>query len=335
MAEQFAISVDGLTKVFRSRQRGRVAAVDHLDLKISMGELYGLIGPDGAGKSTTVRLLVGLLKPTSGSIRLLGTETRSQYQLRRLKSQIGYMSQRANLYGDLTVIENLRLFARLQAVGARMQELRAATLLDLAGLQGVEDRLGRQLSGGMRQKLALACVLIHSPQILFLDEPTLGVDPLSRREFWHLLTKLRSDQGTTIFVCTPYMDEAEQCQRVGLLYHGTLLAEGTSKEIRQRLAGQLLDGRPSNLRAAKNLVASLPGVLEVQTFGDRLRVFVDDSNLRAPELATELVRQGIAMQDLRQVQPRLEEAFISLVKGQTSAQSAAGQQSPERQTQYR
>jgi ABC-2 type transport system ATP-binding protein len=332
VGDERVIQVDGLTKVFRSTQRGQVVAVDALDLWVRRGELYGLIGPDGAGKSTTIRLLAGLLTPSSGVVRILGLETRSERQTRQLKGRIGYMSQRANLYGDLTVIENLRLFARLQGVGRQAWEARAHSLLNLAGLHGVEDRLGSQLSGGMRQKLALACVLIHAPEILFLDEPTLGVDPSSRREFWSLLSRLRSEQGVTIFVCTPYMDEAEQCQRVGLLYRGKLLAEGSSRQIRQRLSGQLLDCRPSDLRAAKELAAALPGVIEVQSLGNHLRVFVDDAGQRAPELAAHLALQGITAHELRQMQPRLEEAFISLVQRQVAGQMDPAAQRVEHQT---
>jgi ABC-2 type transport system ATP-binding protein len=323
--DEVVIQAQGLTKAFRSRQRGQVMAVAGLDLRVTRGDIYGLIGPDGAGKSTTSRLLSGLLRPTAGCARVLDFDIADERQTRRMKAHIGYMPQRANLYGDLTVKENMRLFARLQGMERRVWAARTAELLRFVGLQDVEDRLGSQLSGGMRQKLALTCALIHSPQVLFLDEPTLGVDPVSRREFWHLLGRLRTDQGVTVFVCTPYMDEAERCQRVGLLYQGRMLAEDTPAAIRRRLDGQLLDCRPSDLRRARELASVLPGVIEVQTLGDRLRVFVDDADRRLAELMAAFTATGLLTDGIRQVQPGLEDTFISLVRRRAVAQPDTAQ----------
>jgi ABC-2 type transport system ATP-binding protein len=322
MADEIVIQTRDLRKVFHSKQRGQVAAVAGLDLRVGRGELYGLIGPDGAGKSTTIRLLTGLLRPTDGTAQVLGLGVDGSRNLRRLKARVGYMSQRANLYGDLTVRENLNLFARLQGMGRQARNERIPKLLQFVNLQGVQDRMGSQLSGGMRQKLALTCALVHEPEILFLDEPTLGVDPASRREFWSLLSRLRSDREVTVFVCTPYMDEAERCQRLGLLYQGKVLAEGAPKAIRQRLAVELLDCRPSDLRGAKAVVAGLAGVVEVQTLGDRLRVLVDHASQRLPELAAALADQGITTEGIREAQLGLEEAFIFLVRRQAAAQAS-------------
>jgi len=303
-----------LTKTFRTRQGGELTAVDGLNLVVARGETFALIGPDGAGKTTTVRLLAGLLTPTRGRATVLGYDTR--HQARDLKAHIGYMAQQFSLYGDLTVMENLRFFANVHGVSRAQQAEGTPKLLHFAGLERFTDRLGRQLSDGMKKKLALACMLVHDPEVVFLDEPTLGVDPVSRREFWDLLAELRMERGLTIFMCTPYMDEAERCHRVGLIYNGRLVAQGTPREIMRLVPGQLLDCRPSDFEQARALAPTLPGVLEVQTLGDRLRLFVDDAALRAPQIKAAMSRQNILTGDLRVVQPRLEEAFISLIQRQ-------------------
>jgi ABC-2 type transport system ATP-binding protein len=317
MPADTVVRTESLTKVFSSQQQSEVVAVAGLDLAVQRGETFGLIGPDGAGKTTTTRLLVGLLTPTRGRAAVLGYDT--VRQVMPLKRRIGYMAQRFSLYGDLTVMENLRFFANVHEVSPESQKKLIPELLDFAGLEGFERRLGDQLSGGMKKKLALACILIHSPEVIFLDEPTLGVDPVSRREFWKLLAALRAEQGLTIFVCTPYMDEAERCHRVGLIYEGQVVAQGTPREIAGRVPGQLLDCRPSDFEQAKLLAHGLPGILEVQTLGDRLRLFVDDAARRAPEIRDAMARHGVATGELRAAQPGMEEAFISLVQRQTEA----------------
>lgn len=312
--DAIVIRTEELTKTFRTRQGGEVVAVDGLNLAVARGETFGLIGPDGAGKTTTMRLLAGLLTPTRGRVSVLGFDP-----LRRgpvFKRHIGYMAQQFGLYGDLTVLENMRFFANAHQVSRQAQATRIPQLLRFAGLEGFETRLSSQLSGGMKKKLALACMLVHEPEVVFLDEPTLGVDPVSRREFWALLSALRLERGLTIFVCTPYMDEAERCHRVGLLYNGRLVAQGTPQEIKRQVPGQLLDCRPSDFEPAKALAAILPGVLEVQTLGDRLRLFVDDAAARAPQIQAALAQHGITTEGLRHLQPRMEEAFISLVQRQ-------------------
>ena len=305
-----AIDIRNLSKAYAD-----VQALSSITFSVQKGELFGVIGPDGAGKTTTVRLLAGLLTPTQGQITILGYNPRRQGHA--LKAHIGYMAQQFGLYGDLTVMENLRFFANVLGASPKAQATRIPQLLRFAGLEGFEGRLGDQLSGGMKKKLALACMLVHDPEVVFLDEPTLGVDPVSRREFWNLLAELRMKRGLTIFMCTPYMDEAERCHRVGLIYHGRLVAQGTPREIKRLVPGQLLDCWPSDFEQAKVLVPALPGVLEVQILGDRLRLFVDDAALRAPQIKAALARHNIVLAgDLRVVQPRMEEAFISLIQRQ-------------------
>jgi ABC-2 type transport system ATP-binding protein len=224
------------------------------------------------------------------------------------------MAQQFSLYSDLTVMENLRFFARVHGVRRAEQAERIPRLLHFAGLERFKDHLGRYLSGGMKKKLALASTLVHEPAVLFLDEPTLGVDPVSRREFWDLLAILRAEREVTIFVCTPYMDEAERCHRVGLIYNGRLVAQGVPKEIEQQVPGELLEFRPSDVAQAKTLAPSLPGVLQVQTLGDRLHLFVDDAAAREPQIRAALSTHHITVEGWRTLQPRMEEAFIWLIQ---------------------
>ena len=322
MTRQIALQTEGLSKVFASRRTDDVVAVDGLDLTVFAGETYGLIGPDGSGKTTTVRLLVGLLTPNSGRAVVLGYDAHTQSH--QLKARIGYMAQQFSLYADLTVIENLRFYADVHGIKRRRTNSPIDHLLRFAGLDGFEDRLGGQLSGGMKKKLALACMLVHNPDVVFLDEPTQGVDPVSRREFWDLLAALRLERSLTTFVCAPYMDEAERCHRVGLIFEGRLLAQGTPRALRDLLPGQLLDCHTSDFVRAKRLVDDLPGVLEVQTLGDRLRLFVDDATQRQPEIESFFARHHIQLKQYRVVQPRMEEAFIFLVKRQGQLRSKDG-----------
>src|SRR5512143_576969 len=279
---EFAISTEGLVKRFKTR-RGELTAIDHLALRVEQGETYGLIGPDGAGKTTTIRVVLGLLTRTEGESSILGLDSmRDTYQIRE---RIGYIAQQFVLPADLTVMENMLFFAKIQGVEFAQQKNRIAELLDFAGLADFTQRLAGQLSGGMKKKLALACSLVHEPQVVLLDEPTLGVDPVSRREFWNLLGNLRVEKGTTVFVCTPYMDEAERCVRVGLMYAGKLIANDTPFKIKKKLMGELLELTPSDLIASRRLVASMEGIRELQTYGDKLHVFVDDAACRRPEIA--------------------------------------------------
>jgi ABC-2 type transport system ATP-binding protein len=302
------IQTENLTRKFRD-----LVAVDHLNLEINRGEIFGLVGPDGAGKTTTIRLLVAIMDPTEGRATVAGFDTVKQAE--EIKKRIGYMAQRFNLYGDLTVLENLNFFADVFGVRGDEREERIERLLAFARLTEFTKRRATHLSGGMQKKLALACTLIHKPEIIFLDEPTTGVDPVSRREFWDILTELHLE-GVTLFVSTPYMDEAERCARVGLMFEGKIIVCDVPERIKGMVAGELLELRPTNLRAAQGVIAELPGVLEVQTYGDLLHIFVDDVALRQSQLEAALAAEKVEVVGLRQTRPRMEEAFISLIRKQ-------------------
>jgi ABC-2 type transport system ATP-binding protein len=318
--ENYVIRAEGLGKVFRTgrvwRRGSSVVAVDGVDLAVRRGETFGLIGPDGAGKTTTIRLLTGLLRPTAGRAEVLGFDVRRQAQ--SVRARVGYMAQQFRLYGDLTVAENLHFFADVHGLSRAERAERIPRLLAFAGLERFQKRLGSRLSGGMKKKLALASMLLHEPELVFLDEPTLGVDPVSRREFWDILARLRAERGLTILVSTPYMDEAERCHRVALIYGGRLIAQGAPDEIERRAPGQCLEFRPSDFRRARALAPSLPGVLEVQTCGHLLHVFVDDAAGREGEIGAALAAQGIGVTGLRRIPPRMEGAFISLIRRQAN-----------------
>ncbi len=315
MDERVVIATENLVKQFQAKT-GDVTAVDGVTLQVRRGETYGLIGPDGAGKTTTTRVILGLLTRTAGQSSILGYDSmRDTYQIRE---RVGYIAQQFALPGDLTVMENVRFFARVQGVSSAEQRNRIPELLEFAGLTEFTDRLASRLSGGMKKKLALACSLVHEPQVVLMDEPTLGVDPVSRREFWSLLGDLRRERGTTIFVCTPYMDEAERCNWVGLMYQGQLIAHDSPERIKRMAPGRLLEFTPSDFVPAWRLAPELPGVLEVQTYGAMLHLFVDDPVQRGPEIEAALAAEGITCQGMREIETRMEEAFISLIRRQSA-----------------
>ncbi len=321
MTKEITIQTKNMVKVFPTRH-GEVRAVDGVTLQVRRGEIYGLIGPDGAGKTTTVRLLLGLLTRTTGESRVLGFDSlRETYAIR---ARVGYIAQQFTLPPDLTVMENMRFFADVQGVERAAQRTRIPELLGFAGLRSFTGRRADRLSGGMKKKLALACSLIHAPQVLLLDEPTLGVDPVSRREFWDLLGTLRAEEDVTIFVCTPYMDEAERCNWVGLIYQGRCIAQERPAAIKQRVPGRLLELTPSAFAPAKRLVSDLKGVLEVQTYGRALHVFVDDVQRRSREIEAALAAEGVTCEGVREIEPRMEEAFISLVQRRAHQSDALG-----------
>ena len=308
---EICIETHELVKVFKTRL-GEVTAVNGIDLQVRNGETFGLIGPDGAGKTTTTRVILGLLQRSGGRSSILGYDSmRDTYEIRE---RVGYIAQQFALAPDMTVMENMRFFARVQGVSGREQRRRVPELLAFAGLSEFTGRLASQLSGGMKKKLALACSLVHEPQVVMLDEPTLGVDPVSRREFWNLLGNLRSEKGLTIFVCTPYMDEAERCSQVGLIYGGRLVACDSPTQVKKMVPGELLEFLPSDFERARTLVSEMEGVLELQTYGMLLHPFVDDAALRAPQIEAALAAQQIECRQMRQIQPRMEEAFISLIR---------------------
>jgi ABC-2 type transport system ATP-binding protein len=306
-----AISVKDLVKEFKVN-RQVVRAVDHLSLQVAPGETYGLIGPDGAGKTTTTRVILGLLSRTAGESSVLGCD--SMQDMYQIRERVGYIAQQFSLPPNLTVMENMQFFAGVQSVSAEQQKKRIPELLAFAGLGDFTHRLAGKLSGGMKKKLALACSLIHEPGVVMLDEPTLGVDPLSRREFWSLLGNLRAEKGLTIFVCTPYMDEAERCTRVGLIYQGRLIVDDSPARIKAMIPGHLLEFTPSVFDAALKLCAGMEGVLEVQTYGEKLHVLVDEASRRKAQIEAGLASLGIAHDNLREIQVRMEEAFISLIR---------------------
>lgn len=288
-----------------------VTAVDGLSLSIAPGELFGLVGPDGAGKTTTLRLLAGLLDVTDGAATVLGLDLKSRAEA--IKPHVGYMAQQFSLYGELSVLENLQFFAELFDVSRQDQRERTDRLLEFAGLTEFTDRRAANLSGGMQKKLALACTLIHQPEILLLDEPTTGVDPVSRREFWNILTELHV-QGTTVIVSTPYMDEADRCSRVGLMYAGVLVECDTPQNIRSRLDGDIIEVQAEDWQAALETVARLEGVRETQTYGESLNLLVDNGRKRLHVVERALKKSGIKYRSVRIAPARMEEAFISLIR---------------------
>ncbi|MEW5717526.1 MAG: ABC transporter ATP-binding protein [Chloroflexota bacterium] len=302
------IQAEQLTKHFR-----KVQAVRGINLDIAPGEIYGLIGPDGAGKTTMIRMLAGVMKPTAGVARVSGFDTARQAE--KLRHQVGYMAQRFGLYGDLSVRENMDFYADIFGVRGAEREPQIQRLLRFARLEEFQDRNADALSGGMKKKLGLACALIHRPQVLFLDEPTNGVDPISRREFWDILSDLHI-AGVTIFISTAYMDEAERCSRVGLMYQGEIIRQGAPAALRQLVRGDLIAIVADDLAATERIVAQMRGVSEVQAYGDRLHVFIDAAAQRLPEIEAALRAANISVTQIRPTAPHLQEAFISLVTHQ-------------------
>lgn len=294
-----------------TRNFKKTCAVNALDLSIQPGEIFGLVGPDGAGKTTTLRLLAGLLNISDGEATVAGYDLRKNAE--EIKSHIGYMAQQFSLYAELSVMENLQFFAHIYDVPRGEIQQRAERLLSFAGLSEFHNRRAGHLSGGMQKKLGLACTLIHQPKILLLDEPTTGVDPISRREFWNILTDLHLD-GTTIVVSTPYMDEADRCSRVGMMYEGELVICDTPKNIRAEIQGEMLELTLNEWQTAKTLTENLPGVLEVQTYGEALHLLVDSGKKRLPQIKRTLSRNGIKFRDVRLAPIRMEEAFISFIR---------------------
>jgi len=300
------IETNRLKRDFKS-----ATAVDELSLSIASGELFGLVGPDGAGKTTTLRLLAGLLGVTEGDATILGYELKTQAE--SIKPHVGYMAQQFSLYGELSVLENLQFFAELFDVSKQERQERTVGLLEFAGLTELTERRAAKLSGGMQKKLALACTLIHQPEILLLDEPTTGVDPVSRREFWNILTELHV-QGTTIIVSTPYMDEADRCSMVGLMYTGKLVECDTPQNIRARLDEDVIEVQAEDWQAALETVAGLEGVREAQTYGESVNLLVDNGKKRVRQVERALKKSGIEYKSVRLAPVRMEEAFISLIR---------------------
>ncbi len=306
------ITLEHLTKRFDT-----TVAVDDVSFEVGEGEIFGLIGPDGAGKTTTLRVVSTAMLPTRGAVRVGGHDVVQEPEA--VKQLIGYMPQRFALYPDLSVLENLNFFADLFGSPSRERAARIERLLGFARLGEFQQRLARNLSGGMQKKLALAATLMHRPRVLLLDEPTTGVDPVSRREFWDLLTNVHLE-GVTIVVCTPYLDEAERCSRVALLDRGQLVACDAPHRLRAKLGAHVLEAHSPAARAAEHAIAGSPGVLDVNTYGDIVRVIIDDP-ARVPALENEWHARGIAFYDLQTVTPRLEDVFVMELKRRTRLES--------------
>ncbi len=311
-----AVLTRGLSKKF-----GTFTAVDHLDLSIEKGQVVGFIGPNGAGKSTTIRMLCGLLRPTEGTATVAGLDVGREPEA--VREHIGYMSQKFSLYGDLTVRENLRFFGGIYRVPRRDIEERTRAAVSMAGLEGREGALVHTLAGGWKQRLALGCAILHRPPILFLDEPTSGVEPEARRRFWDLIHELAGG-GVTILVSTHYMEEAEYCNRIALIDRGKLIAMGAPGELRsQRLGGQLVELECAPLGAALQALAAAPGVIEAAIFGDKLHVVLGEAGLGPAELPGFLAARGIQAGEVRSVAPSLEDVFVHLVSGAQDERIAA------------
>jgi ABC-2 type transport system ATP-binding protein len=289
-----------------AKRYGSTVALSGLTLDVRRGEMLGLIGPDGAGKTTAIRLMCGLLHADSGKILVLGHDPARAH--RQITERVGYLSQRFSLYGDLTIDENIAFFAEIH--GVRGYQRRRDQLLDMTQLTPFRRRLADRLSGGMKQKLALACTLVHEPDLLLLDEPTTGVDPLSRREFWKLLSEFLAS-GITILMSTPYLDEAERCTRVALLYEGRVLAADEPSRLRRLISGQMVEviARGSD---ALGFVQHLPGVADAQVFGERLHVTLTDASDEVLERFNRALRTTpLAAAAVRALQPSLEDVFIA------------------------
>lgn len=296
------IQIENLKRSF-----GNITAVNDVSYSVAKGEMFGLVGPDGAGKTTTIRMLIGLLRPDSGNAELLGYNLKTQKN--KIKNEIGYLSQKFSLYGDLTIDENIEFFADIHGV-KNFQE-RRDKLLEFTRLTPFRDRLADKLSGGMKQKLALACTLIHKPKIIFLDEPTTGVDPVSRRDFWKILSNLLKE-GITIFMTTPYLDEAERCNKIALMNKGEIISWDTPKNIKASLKEQIVEIVCSPIREAYNTIKANTEY-EVQMFGDRLNVALKNYNDDYYELQKLLTNNNINIIDHRVITPSLENVFIHLI----------------------
>ena len=307
------IVVENLLRRFTTGT-GEVTAVDHLNLTIDPGEIYGLVGPDGAGKTTLFRLLVGALRLDGGNGRIAGCDLAQDIE--KIRHQIGYLPQRFSLYGDLTVGENLRFFAEVHGITAAAWQQRKADMLAFVGLSEFEGRLARNLSGGMKQKLGLATALIHRPRLLLLDEPTGGVDPVTRQDFWQLIGRAVTQEGVTVVVSTPYMDEASRCTRIGFMNGGRILAEGTVKELTRPLNGRILELTGTPPRLLRQISAADPDVEAVQTFGSKLHLRVKAGTAVAVQqrLQQAVGASGATINRLRPIPSTLEDVFIDLLE---------------------
>ena len=305
--EKLAIEVTGLTRSFPG-----VCAVDALSFDVRSGEIFGLVGPDGAGKTTTLRMLAGILPPDAGCAAVAGCDVVRQPE--RAKHLLSYMPQRFGLYEDLTVDENIRFYADLFGVRRKEREARSAQLLAAAGMSEFRARLAGKLSGGMKQKLGLVCALIHTPRVILLDEPTTGVDPVSRRDFWRILYELLAE-GVTILTSTAYLDEAERCHRVALLDRGRLLFCDTPANLKTRMGKGVLSITGPEPRRLRTVLEALPGISSLVMTGDGVHVVVDDSALSRSRFESSLRAAAVPFDEIQQVAPTIEDLFVDAVSG--------------------
>jgi len=302
-----------------TRRYGAVLAADRVSFCVERGEMFGLIGPDGAGKTTTLRVVLGLLAPSQGEVRSCGLDPWTEGAA--LSQRIGYLSQRFSLYGDLTVDENIAFFAEIHGVPGWRP--RRDELLELLRMSPFRKRLADRLSGGMKQKLALACTLVHTPELLILDEPTTGVDPVSRRDFWRILARLQRE-GLTLLLTTPYLDEAERCQRVALMDHGRILSVSTPEALRSSSGGAIVEVLASPRRRALELVHEQPEVADAQSFGERLHLTLTEAAAPHAEAVALRIRErlaaaGLAVESVRAMPPSLEDIFIARIRAERPA----------------
>ena len=306
MNDTTLIQISNLTKKFKEKP-----ALDQISLSINQGELFGLVGPDGAGKTTLLRILAGLLSISEGDVIVNDIDIKKNAEAN--KARIGYMAQEFSLYGKLSVIENLKFFGDMYDVTPAEQNERIPGLLKFANLIEFQDRRAEHLSGGMKKKLALASTLLHRPSILLLDEPTTGVDPISRREFWNILNKLHI-QGTTIIVSTPYMDEADRCSRVGLMYQGAIVVCDTPANIRGDIGADVIKIISTDWQKAREVLGTLSDIQEIQSDGEALHVLVNSASKQRQTIKKALLKNQIELIEFREITPRMEEAFISLIR---------------------
>jgi ABC-2 type transport system ATP-binding protein len=295
------ITVSQLSKRFKD-----IIAVDGLSFSVARGEIFGLIGPDGAGKTTTLRILAGIMKPGSGQVTVLGRKIPGEAE--GIKEHTGYMCQKFSLYVDLTVEENIRFFAEIFRIGKKILGQRLEPLLKMTRLAPFKDRIAGNLSGGMKQKLALICTLIHRPEILFLDEPTTGVDPVSRREFWEILQQIHAD-GVTIIVTTPYMDEAEQCSRIGLMFNGKIIATDTPRNMKRAFKAAVLEAYPQDRALFKDFINNRAGVSDWQQLGDRFHIVAADE-----AAANDIMAAAGPAANIRRIAASVEDVFGEKIK---------------------
>jgi ABC-2 type transport system ATP-binding protein len=311
-AERRAMPEQSNSVVIRSlvKRFGDFVAVDRIDLAVRKGEVFGFLGPNGAGKSTTIRMLCGLLTPTSGRAEVAGFDVGKKPEA--VRQNIGYMSQKFSLYNDLKVIENIRLFAGLYSVPSKNLGGRIEWALTMANLKGQENLITGTLPGGWKQRLALGCAVLHKPPVIFLDEPTSGVDPITRRQFWELIHQMAAE-GVTVFVTTHYMEEAEYCNRLALIYKGRIVALGTPSELkRDSMKGDLLLVECEPLGSAVEALQSAPGVKDAAAFGNSLHLVVEDATAAMPQLTSYLAEHKIVVSRMEEIRPSLEDVFVSL-----------------------